>query len=263
MTSGWEFNMNLYEAIFVRKTVRKFKMNPIEQSRIDDIISFAQNLPMLFQDIAVEYKVLDKAQVSHMFSGAYTVHAPHYLVIASETAPNYLMNAGYLMQQISLYLTAKGLGSCYLGSMKPKKEFGEVIQLKYVIMLAFGESEHEIYRPSDKSRRLPLEDIVVYKTEASRNILTMIQAGRLAPSSMNSQPWRFVVYDNRIHIFCKKNIFLSGVLNELKMIDIGICLAHLLVTSEELWIDVKALRLDNISNISFKKNDYVISLKMY
>jgi len=262
-THRWECNMNLYEGIFVRKSVRKYKMKPIEESRIDGIMCFAESLPMLFQDIAVEYKIINNTQTNELFTGAFTVKAPYYIVLTSEKAPDYLINAGYLIQQISLYLTAKGLGSCYMGSVKPKKTNMEGLQFGYVIALAFGEGEHEVYRTADKAKRLPIDDIAVYKTDVSKNIKSMIQAGRLAPSSMNSQPWRFVVYDNRIHIFCKKNIFLSSVLNEIKLIDIGICLAHLMVAAEELWIDVKALRLDNISNITFKKNDYVISLKMY
>ena len=255
--------MNLYESIFVRKSVRNYKMKPIEQSRLDGIVNFAESLPMLFQENAVEYKVLDNTQANQLFTGVFAVKAPYYIILTAKDAPDYLINAGYLLEQISLYLTAKGLGSCYMGMVKPKKKVMEGLEFDYIITLAFGESEHEVYRPADKAKRLPLDDIAVYKTEVNRDIKTMIQAARLSPSGMNSQPWRFVVYDNRIHIFCKKNKFLTSVLNEIKLIDIGICLAHLLVTTEELWIDVKTIRLDNISNLYFKKNDYVISLKLF
>lgn len=255
--------MNLYEAIFVRKSIRKYKMSPIEQSRLESIISFAESLPMLFQETSVEYKILNNVEASQLFTGHFSVKAPYYLVLTSEKVNGHLINAGYLMQQISLYLTTKGLGSCYMGSVKPKKAVMQGLSQEYVITLAFGEGEHEVYRPSEKAKRLPLDDITVYKSEVSKNVKIMIQAARLSPSSMNSQPWRFVVYDNRIHIFCKKNMFLTGVLNEIRLIDIGICLAHLLVAAEELWIDVKPIRVDNISNLAFKKNDYVISIKMY
>ncbi len=255
--------MNLYEAIFVRKTVRRYKMVPLDQSLLDSILGFAQSMPMLFQDITVNYKLLEHSDFKKYFSGALTTKAPYYFVLYSENKQGYQMNAGYLIQQVSLYMTAKGLGSCYLGMLKPKKNKAEKPKLDYVITLAFGEAEHEIYRSADKAKRLPMDDVAIFKNEVNKNIKAMVQAARLSPSSMNSQPWRLVVYDNRIHIFCKKGIFLSDVLNEVKLIDIGVCLAHLLVTAEELWVDVKTVHLDNISNISFKKNDYVISLKMY
>ncbi len=255
--------MNLYEAIFVRKTVRKYKMDPLDQNLLNGVISFAENTPMLFEGINVEYRLLEHSELKKYFGGSLTLKAPYYLVMYSEKIAGYQMNAGYLMQQVSLYLTAKGLGSCYLGMLKPKKTKPEGSKFEYVITLAFGKSENEIYRSSEKVKRLPMDDIAIFKSEVNRNVKTMIQAARLAPSSMNSQPWRLVVYDSRIHIFCKKNIFLTGVLNEAKLIDIGICLAHLLLTAEELWVDVKTVHLDNISSISFKKNDYVISVKMY
>lgn len=300
--------MNLYEAIFVRRTVRKYKTEPLDQNLLNGIKNFAESTPMLFEGINVEYRFLEHSEMKKYFSGALTTKAPYYLVFYSEKIQGYQMNAGYLMQQVSLYLTAKGLGSCYLGMLKPRKTKSdstktenlklenpktdnskteeskmekskteksktdnskienskmETSKMEYVITLAFGKAVNEVYRSSDKAKRLPLEDIAIFKSEVNKNIKTMIQAARLAPSSMNSQPWRLVVYDNRIHIFCKKNIFLTGVLNEVKLIDIGICLAHLLITAEELWIDVKTIHLDNISSIAFKKNDYVISIKMF
>lgn len=255
--------MNLYEAIFVRKSVRKYKMKSIEQAMLDGIFRFANDLPMLFDDIHVEYKIIENVSTNHAVKGLFHVKAPYYLIIASEKSSGYLLNAGYIMQQISLYMTAKGLGSCFQGGVKPNKEIMEGLKYDYVLTLAFGESESEIYRPADKARRLPEEDVAIYKEDVNKNIKNVIKAGRLAPSSMNSQSWRFVIYKSRIHIFCKKNVFLSSVLRETKLIDIGICLANMLVTTEELWIDCKTVRLDNISNIAFKKNDYIISLKLY
>ncbi len=254
--------MNLYEAIFVRKTVRRYKMEPLDQTLLDNIMNFAESTLKLFEGINVEYRLMDQTDIKKYFNGTLTHRAPHYLALYSENISGYQMNAGYLMQQISLYMTAKGIGSCYLGMLKPKKVKQDGSKLEYVITLAFGKAENEVYRSSDKAKRLPMDDIAIFKSEVNRNIKTMIQAARLSPSSMNSQPWRLVVYDNRIHIFCKKNIFLTGVLNEAKLIDIGICLAHLLVTAEELWVDVKVIHLDNISSIAFKKNDYVISIKV-
>jgi nitroreductase len=255
--------MNTFDAIFSRRSIRHFKNEKLEWNVISDILEYANKLPMLIEGIAVEFKLVSNIEAKQGFHSPFSVKAPYYLILTSVNTENYLINAGYLMQQISLYLTAKGLGSCYMGSAKPKKSNLQALEQEYVIAMAFGEGEHEVYRSSDKARRLPVDDIAVFKTEVNKNIKTLIQAARLSPSSMNSQPWGFVVYDNRIHVFCKKNIFLSGILSDNKYIDIGICLAHLLVAAEELWIDVKPVRMDNISNITFKKNDYVLTLKMY
>ena len=45
----------------------------------------------------------------------------------------------------------------------------------------------------------------------------------MAPSSMNNQPWRFVAYKNRIHVFAKElnKVKLSS---RMKLIDIGVAM---------------------------------------
>jgi hypothetical protein len=235
-------------------------MDSLDKVLLNNISNFAESIPMLFEGINVEYKLLEYKDTKHYFNGNITVKAPYYLSLYSDKTSGYQMNAGYLIQQIALYLTAKGLGSCYLGKLKAKKMVPQDSLKEHVITLAFGEGEHEIYRQSDRIKRLPLNDIAIIKSEIGKNVKTMVSAARLAPSSMNSQPWRLVVYDNRIHVFCKRNIFLQGVLSELKLIDIGICLAHLVVAAEELWLNVRVVKVENINNLSFKKNDYIISL---
>lgn len=259
--------MYLYESIFSRKSVRGYKIAPLEQSRLDEILRFAKGLPMLFPEIQVEFTILDNTKnkrngKNRYFDGVQLLKAPYYLILTSTKENGYFMNAGYLMQQISLYLTTKNLGSCFIGSLKLATEVELSKGMDYVIALAFGESKSNINRPAVKAKRLPEEDVVVYKEEVNESLKTMLKAARLAPSSMNNQPWRFVVYKNRIHVFCKKNLFTSRHISKMKLIDIGISLANLLVVAEEMWIDVSVLRLDNISNKSFKSNDYIITVKL-
>lgn len=254
--------MNLYEAIFVRKSIRKYKMKALDESILNDIMNFAGSLRMLYEGISVEYKIVDSINEPINFKGPFSFKAPYYLVLFSTKEEGYCYNAGYLLEQISLYLTTKGIGSCYLGMAKPKKGKLEVLDHEYVMTLAFGEGEQEIYRTVDNAKRLPIEDIAIYKENISRNVKAIMQAVRMSPSSMNSQPWKFVVYDNRIHIFNKKQIFKTTALKEVQEVDIGICIAHLLVSADELWVDCVVQHFDNISNKTFKKYDYVTSIKM-
>ena len=86
---------------------------------------------------------------------------------------------------------------------------------------------------------------------------TILEAARLAPSSMNSQPWRFVVYDNRIHIFSKKHS--AEQLKKWDEVNFGIMFANLMVAAEEAWLDVDLIRLEDISQKNFPNNQYVLS----
>ena len=85
----------------------------------------------------------------------------------------------------------------------------------------------------------------------------VIEAARLAPSAMNRQPWRFVVVNTRIHIFSKKD----GMDKPRRWdeFSFGVMFAHIAIASEELWLDVDLIRLENISQKNFKSNQYVLS----
>ena len=85
----------------------------------------------------------------------------------------------------------------------------------------------------------------------------LLDVARLAPSSMNSQPWRFLVYDNKIHIFCKKSSV--GTSKRLTEINFGILYAHMMVAAEELWLDLDLIRLENISQKNFANSEYMLS----
>lgn len=256
--------MNLYEAIFVRKSVRKYKMAPLEDSLMEDILLFANSIPMLFEENHVLFEIVDALNEPIKLKGNFVVDAPYYMNLYASRGQGYLLNAGYVTEQISLYMTTKGIGSCYLGMVKRKEKTiqEDDTSYDYVLTLAFGEGEAEVYRNVEKTKRLPLEDVAIYKENVKKNMKALVNAGRMAPSSMNNQPWKFVVYNSRIHLFCKKNSFLTRVLKDLKQIDMGVCIAHLLVAAEELWIDCKMVYMENISNKNFQKYEYVVSLKI-
>ena len=104
---------------------------------------------------------------------------------------------------------------------------------------------------------LPLEDLCVFKEVPRQWMTQMLEAARLSPSSMNSQPWRFVVYDNRIHIFSKKHSVEK--LRKWDEVNFGIMFANMMVAAEELWLDVDLIRLGDISQKNFSNNQYVLS----
>lgn len=251
--------MNLYDAIFVRKSSRNYIMEEIDSRILDNLMNFMKHVSLIEEHFNLSYKILRNISDNELISNT-NVKAPYYLVIASEEKEGHLLNVGYVMEQISLYLTTKGIGSCILGV--PKNKRSKSVDLEYPIasIIAFGKTKENIYRESKKARRLNEDHLCSFKSEIPNNIKTIIKAARVAPSSMNSQPWRFVVYDNRIHIFARKDFITSHFLKSTKDIDIGIVLAHIMLTSEELWLDIVVNKQENIAEKEFKKNEYVTSV---
>ena len=133
--------MNLYEAIFVRKSVRSYTGEALSPQLLDKVKAHYRELTGLFGGIETEISVLDNRRGQQRMLSLFSVKAPYYLVFYSEEAPRYLMNMGYLMEQMVLYMCSLGIGTCFIGSNKIKKELQEKDGRKMVGIVAFGKSK--------------------------------------------------------------------------------------------------------------------------
>lgn len=248
--------MNTFDAIFSRKSIRHFQNEKLDWNVISDILEYANNLPMLIEGIAVEFKLVSNIETKQGFRGPFNIKAPYYLCISSEEKEDYLLNAGYLMQQLNLYMVTKGLGTCFIIGA-PGHGLRSTMKYKYVVALAFGKPSASLYRNSSEAKRLPDKEVIVYKEDVSSDVKQLLEAACLAPSSFNSQPWRFVVYKNRIHVFAKKDLLLTKALDHSKMVDMGIMLANFLLAADELWVDVTLSKSDALTSKQFHNNEYV------
>jgi nitroreductase len=251
--------MNTFDAIFSRRSIHHFLNEKLEWNVISDILEYANKLPMLIDSIAVEFKLVSNIEAKQGFRGPFNIKAPYYLCISSEEKEDYLINAGYLMQQMALYIASKGLGTCYLIT-NPGRGLKDTMKYDYVVALAFGKTSSPLYRNSSEAKRLPEKDVVVYKEEVTPDIKQVLNAARLAPSTYNSQPWRFVVYKNRIHVFVKKNNLITKVLDYNKLVDMGVMMANLLIAAEELWVEVSLSKSESLKSKPLLNNEYVCTI---
>lgn len=254
--------MNLYEAMFVRKSVRDYHMEALEDKILSQITAFLSQLKPYRNSIEYKITIIDNTNDEDKMKGMFHVKAPYYLVITSELKQDYLINAGYLLHQMALYFTARDIGCCYQGSAHLKEEVKADLPYEYVLALAFGKSKKSIYRPSNKAKRLSEDRLVVYKEEVDENVKTIMKAAILSPSALNNQPWRFVVYHNRIHLFCKKSHLFHHVISDNKLIDMGVVLANITQAADELWLESAFLKLDAFSNKELKNTEYITSIML-
>lgn len=249
--------MNLYEAIYQRRSVRKFRMEPVDPEILTKIGRFYEQIHPLFPGIGTEIGIKENVEGKKICRGLFGRMAPYYLTIYSETSDRFEMNAGYICEQISLYMLTLGLGSCYLGGATLADAPKMRDEKKFVILMAFGKPYGRLTRRPEDAKRLPVRELCVFRENPPRWMTDVIEAARLAPSSMNRQPWRFVASQNRIHIFSKKD-----GMDKPKRWDefnFGVMFAHIAIVSDELWLDVDLIRLENISQKNFRSNQYVLS----
>lgn len=250
--------MNLYEAIGSRQSIRKYENKEVSEKLRSQILAFGGKVSRLNDRIATELEVLDNTKGKVELKGMFRVEAPYYLVFYSAQEEGYARNAGYMMEQIVLYLTTKGLGSCYLGGSKLKRN--SVKGKIPVMILAFGYPKGKLCRESPLAKRLPLNELCIFKEEAGEQMKTVLRAARLAPSALNSQPWRFIVYSDRIYVFAKKNLPFRHSDDDMRNFNIGIMLSHIMQAAEEMWMELETTTEEQFALKAYKNGDYIATL---
>lgn len=169
---------SLYPMIYKRKSVRAFDdKNPLGAEELDEIRQAAAELKPLCPEIRTSISLLDHKE-TNCRRGAYC------LLFYSEKCEHALLNAGYMMEQMDLYLESKGIGVCWYGFGKAQQP--KLDGLTFVIMLNIGRLKPNSLRKSlEDAKRKPESE--VWRGEAKPEILKL---ARFAPSSCNMQPWR-------------------------------------------------------------------------
>lgn len=247
--------MNLYQMIFKRRSIRKYKFEEIPEQVLKDILSFAGRVSPLCPEIDVKLEIRDNLEGSRSVKGMWKVEAPYYLTFYSQEKEGYMMNAGYILEPVLLYMTGKGLGTCYLGMTRVQGQAPE--GMKSVITVAFGYPKMLLYRDPATAKRLPLNELCIFKDEIGEPMKNILKAVRLAPSAMNTQPWRFIVYHDRIYIFSCKEFLPSISMKTMRDMSMGIMLSHLSIAAEELWMNLKIEVEEQMVKKSYKSGAYV------
>jgi len=253
--------MNLYEAIGCRQSVRSYTDREVPEKLRNQILSFFEKTSRLNDRIRTELEIIDNTKKQAQIKGLWKVDAPYYLAFYSESGDGCERNAGYIMEQLILYLAAKGLGSCYLGGSRPAQSVKN--GKKCIMLAAFGYPEGRLYRESPLAKRLPLSELCIFKEEAGEQMKTILRAARLAPSAMNAQPWRFIVYSDRLYVFAKKSRLPLGYGNGMREFGIGIMLSHIMLAAEELWMELKTETEEQFAAKVYKNGDYVATLSLH
>lgn len=245
---------DLYPVIFKRKSIRNYNLTPLDDDVLNEISELLNHIKPLIDDIKTEIKIINTGDVNRRMMKK----APHYFAVFSETKEGYLTNIGFMMQQIDLRLSARGIGTCWQGIPMPKKEVLNSSNLKFIILMAFGDPSEPLHRDSSGFKRKSIDKITDIEDAAE-----ILEAARLAPSATNSQPWYFMGDKNLIHVYSVKPSILKGlVINKYIPIDVGISIYHLKVASEHFGRNPEILFDKNVEENTPKGFIYYASLKL-
>ncbi len=212
-----------YEMIFKRKSFHLFRGvgdESITQEELAEIKKAYREFDPLYPEIRTAIRIVPSSQINFKRDAEYCI------LIYSEKKDNYLMNAGYIGEQLDLWLVEHNIGSLWYGLGKPDETTYE--GLDHVIMIAIRKvkDEKKFRKELLKAKRKPLSEIWAGDDLGVANI------ARFAPSACNSQPWYVENKDGKLTVFRyskpgKVGIMSASAASYFNRIDIGIYLCIL------------------------------------
>jgi len=258
---------DLYNSVFQRKSVRKYKAESLPQEALAEIRDFIESAERLDEDIKTESYIVSEDEIKSLLP----VKAPHYLIFFSEEKSGYLNNAGFILQQLDLFLSANNIGSCWFGLARPSGEISKKSDLSYAITLAFGEADERIHRKKiSQFKRKSIEEIREFMAgkeaaayEWQKEIDNILEAARLAPSATNNQPWYFRAEPDKIHIYQEKPGLVKRIFyKKMNKIDMGIVMAHLWLAAEHFAKEAEFNFYEEEKHCADASMSYISSLKI-
>ena len=201
-----------------RKSIRAFDSAALDVDIMKKVQAQIDAVKPVYPDIRFSIKIVNAVK------GMSAVKAPHYLIFGSEEKKGAYENIGFIGQQLDLFFSGAGLGSCWQGMAKAAEK--DEASLPHVIAMAFGTPAEPLHRDVSEFKRKPLASISEGDDER-------LEAARLAPSAINAQNWFFAAADGNIRCYRKKpNPLLGFMLNNMGCIDMGIALCHIAEESD-------------------------------
>jgi nitroreductase len=254
--------MTLIETIEQRRSIRNYTGEPLREEHKTLITDYIDTLKAPFDAPSVRINLIHNQQEAGRIKlGTYGFigGASDFLTLVFEKeSPFPLMEeaAAYAFEQLILYCTGLGLGTCWLGGSFSRKDFAAPVNLKHDEILRIVSpvgyvnpksrlSEILIGSKGKHLSRKPFESVFFqgnFHTPLSKENAGIyekpLEMVRIAPSANNRQPWRGVLDGNRLHFY--RHVSKIGF----SAIDLGIALCHFEQTCKELDIPGKFEVLD-------------------
>lgn len=282
--------MNYLELIEKRNSIRDFLKKPVEPNKLDEITSFFNSAPKLF-DVNTQILIAADEDTTQRLSGVVgyrgnSFNAPAYIVILSEDKDNYLINAGFMAEHLILKIEEMGLSSCFLTSedsdmLKKVLLINSELAVAAVIAFGYGKKEKDttkldIHSPSNvsissKSGHIaPKIAVTTLAFDSDFNtpynfddeyadpvIADALYAASLSPSFLNHQNYRFVINGTHVYLF---NRFDEVVTKNDNLLGLGAAMLnlHMILSSKYSGIGNWSLDVSNIKHDFKNPSDYIL-----
>jgi nitroreductase len=185
--------------------------------------------------------------------------ATGFIVGAAQRAPNHLEDFGYLLEEIVLFATGIGLGTCWLGGTFTRSTFvsrfgglarGETMPAVVSTGYIGDDGTARIREREEGARRFRRDELFFDErigeplaTASAGGYARALEAVRMAPSATNRQPWRIVRTGHDWHFLLQRTKGYGGAafkllrIADLQRVDLGIAMCHFALVARELGLD--------------------------
>ncbi|KUO59476.1 MAG: nitroreductase [Gracilibacter sp. BRH_c7a] len=230
-----------YQAVFQRHSRRQFNKKALPENIVNDLLLIQEELNGHLPGSRIVFKNQDPDAI---FSGAIGSYgkikdAPTYAAFIGDMRdPNVQEKVGYLGECFILEATAMGLATCWVGGFFRPEIVAEQIKIESyekvlsVTPVGFTDSSYSLTEKMmsgmvGSKKRKPLTELYVSEAEYPVWVQSALEAGRLAPSAVNRQPWRFFIENNSIKVTTDAEKGIADKSNISKRLDCGIAMAHI------------------------------------
>lgn len=264
--------MEIYEAMSRRRSIRNYSGDTLSKEKLDKVKEFVGKSGKYHDRVSVDAKLVEAGRrfqkdISGVIADYGKVKAPHYLVLTSNGGDRGLVELGYRYEFVVLALTSMRVGTCWIGKGFNDAELEGYIDIPTdqspKALIAFGPVPDQKLEEIEEPKRKDLDAFLIEKGEddIDRKTTEVIDALRRAPSSINSQPWRVLVEEKRLHLYIKPRTILTRKLMEslsdMNRIDAGIGLRHMQVAGNYFWENVAVKHSDHPKK---RKLEYIASI---
>ncbi|MCL1938509.1 MAG: hypothetical protein FWF52_08975 [Candidatus Azobacteroides sp.] len=262
-------DQSIIDLIKQRKSVRTYTSEPLSREHTDEIAHFIERTKVPFGVKArVEFiHTGQNDQKVQLGTYGWIDGASDYMALIYEESPLGGEGSAYWFEQVILFCTGLGLGTCWLGGSFSRKDFKKQVRLeaneklRIVSPVGYPASKKRLLESiigADKHHqsRKPFGAYFYYRqfttplTEEMAGIYAQpLEMVRIAPSANNAQPWRIVWDEENFHFYRTPSFGFSDI-------DMGIALCHFEQSCRELGLSGR-FETENIP--SNKNMQYVIS----
>ena len=269
---------NIIQIISNRKSTRTFLNKSISEETKEKIKDYINTLTNPFGE-KISYEIIENTnRNTNEKLGTYGIikNPSNYIIAKLDNHDKFSLEAlGYELEELILYLSDMGIGSCWLGGTFNRGQFAKAVSLQekeiipVIIPIGFIAEKKTITdkvmrRMSKGDHRKDWKDLFfkgdfnnsLTNEEAGRyrNVLEMV---RLGPSASNKQPWRIIQDGSNYHFYENVAPGYSKIFPyDIQRIDLGIAAAHFRLTAREIGLegsfDIREPQITKPDNIEYK-----------